>query len=162
MNNEQSLSGPVAQIHALVGWATDLAEKIPAPFFEIAMRVGIAMVFWQSARTKVEGFLTLKQSTFFLFQYEYALPIIPHDIAAYLATYAEHFFPVLIVLGFATRFGAAALLVMTLVIQIFVYPGAWATHLLWGAVLLYLLARGPGVLSVDHLIKQRLGKISGA
>ena len=113
------------------------------------------MVFWTSARTKVEGFLTLKPSTFFLFEYEYALPLIPHNIAAYMATYAEHFFPILIVLGFATRFGAAALLVMTLVIQIFVYPGAWALHLLWASILIYLMARGAGVVSIDHLIKQK-------
>ena len=98
----------------------------------------------------------MKPSTFFLFEYEYALPLIPHNIAAYMATYAEHFFPILIVLGFATRFGAAALLAMTLVIQIFVYPGAWSLHLLWASILIYLMARGAGVVSIDHLIKQKL------
>lgn len=146
--------GLIGQLQSLVGKLFGQADRIPTVAFDVAMRVGIAMVFWQSARTKVEGVLTLKQSTFFLFQYEYALPIVPHEIAAYMATYAEHFFPILIVFGFAARFGAAVLLMMTLVIQIFVYPGAWATHLLWASLLLYIVARGAGVLSVDHLIKR--------
>ncbi len=155
MSETQTAANPVGQVTALIEWTIGLFDRIPSFVYELAMRVSIAMVFWTSARTKVEGFLTLKPSTFFLFEYEYALPIIPHNIAAYLATYAEHFFPILIVLGFATRFGAAALLVMTLVIQIFVYPGAWSLHLLWAGVLLFLVARGPGVISVDHLVKQR-------
>ena len=157
MNSKQNVVGPVAHVQSLIGWLVGLAAKTPAPIYELAMRVSIALVFWQSARTKVEGILTLKQSTFFLFQYEYALPVIPHDIAAYMATYAEHFFPFLILFGFATRFGAAALLMMTLVIQVFVYPGAWPLHLMWASILLYLFARGPGVLSVDYLIKRRFG-----
>lgn len=156
MNAEQKISSPLMQVRSLIEWGIGVAEKLPAPIFELSMRVAIAVVFWQSARTKVEGVLTLKQSTFFLFQYEYALPVIPHDIAAYLATYSEHFFPVLIVLGLATRFAAAALLMMTLVIQVFVYPGAWSVHLMWASILLYLLAKGPGVLSLDHLIRRKV------
>lgn len=155
MSEIQSNASPTGQITSLIEWAISLFDRIPSYVFELAMRVSIAMVFWTSARTKVEGFLTLKPSTFFLFEYEYALPIIPHNVAAYMATYAEHFFPILVVLGLATRFSAAALLVMTLVIQVFVYPGAWSLHLLWAGVLLYMMARGPGVVSVDHLIKQR-------
>ncbi|MEQ9143386.1 MAG: DoxX family protein [Parvibaculaceae bacterium] len=156
MSDQPHVTGSsVSQVSDLVFYAIRFAERMPPFVFELAMRLGIAMVFWQSARTKVEGFLTLKQSTFFLFQYEYALPVIPHDLAAYMATYAEHFFPLLIVLGLGARFGAAALLVMTLVIQIFVYPGAWATHLLWASILLYIVARGPGLISIDHLIKRR-------
>ncbi len=155
MSEIQTKTGPIGQIVSLVEWAVRLFDLIPSFAYELAMRVSIALVFWTSARTKVEGVLTLKPSTFFLFEYEYALPLIPHNIAAYMATYAEHFFPILIVLGFATRFGAAALLGMTLVIQIFVYPGAWSLHLLWAGVLLYLVARGPGIVSIDHLIKQR-------
>lgn len=156
MSDQPFASGSiVAPVAGLVSWAIGLAERIPPYVFEVAMRLGIAMVFWQSARTKVEGILTLKQSTFFLFQYEYALPVVPHGLAAYMATYAEHFFPLLIVLGLGARVGAAALLIMTLVIQIFVYPGAWATHLLWASILLYIVARGPGIVSIDHLIKRR-------
>lgn len=155
MSDTQIIAGPVRQIASMVEWVIGLFDRIPSFVFELAMRVSIAMVFWTSARTKVEGFLTLKPSTFYLFEYEYALPLIPPNIAAYMATYAEHFFPVLIVLGFATRFGAAALLAMTLVIQIFVYPEAWSLHLLWASILIYLMARGAGVVSIDHLIKQK-------
>jgi putative oxidoreductase len=134
----------------------EIADMIPAAFYGLLMRLAVASVFFLSGRTKVDGFLTLKESTFFLFQYEYALPLIPYKLAAYMATYAEHFFPLLLVLGFATRLSAGALLVMTLVIQIFVYPGAWATHLLWASILTYLVARGAGALSLDHLIKKKM------
>lgn len=134
----------------------EIADMIPAAFYGLLMRLAVASVFFLSGRTKVDGFLTLKESTFFLFQYEYALPLIPYKLAAYMATYAEHFFPILLVLGFATRLSAGALLVMTLVIQIFVYPGAWATHLLWASILTYLVACGAGALSLDHLIKKKM------
>lgn len=76
-------------------------------------------------------------------------------MAAYAATVSEHLFPVLILLGFATRFSALALLGMTLTIQFFVYPDAYPTHGTWIAILLYLMARGPGTLSIDHLIARR-------
>jgi putative oxidoreductase len=91
----------------------------------------------------------------FLVREEYRLPIIDPQIAAHLAAAAEHLFPILLVFGLATRFAALALLVMTLVIQIFVYPGAWPTHGTWAACFLLLIARGPGVLSLDHLIARR-------
>ncbi len=155
MSEMRAVSGFPGQVKRLIGRVLVLADGIPAVAFDVAMRVSVAMVFWRSARTKVEDVLTLKQSTFFLFQYEYALPVVPYEIAAYMATYAEHFFPILIVLGFAARFSAAALLVMTLVIQVFVYPGAWAVHLLWASILIYIVARGAGVMSIDHLIKRR-------
>ncbi|MEN0106037.1 MAG: DoxX family protein, partial [Pseudomonas sp.] len=86
---------------------------------------------------------------------EYNLPLIPPEAAAYMATFCEHVFPVLILLGLATRFSALALLGMTLTIQLFVYPDAYPTHGTWAAVLLYLMARGPGVLSIDHLLARR-------
>jgi putative oxidoreductase len=117
----------------------------------LVARLGIASVFFLSGRTKVTGLLTLKPSTFQLFQYEYALPVLPTDLAAYLATYAEHLFPVLLVLGLATRPAAAALLGMTAVIEIFVYPGAWPTHLTWAALLLPLVVYGAGRWSLDEL-----------
>lgn len=118
-------------------------------------RIFIAATFWLSGRTKVDGLLSVNQSAFFLFEYEYDLPVIPPQLAAYLATYAEHLFPVLLIVGFASRLSAAALLLMTLVIQLFVYPGAWATHLLWASVLAFIVCRGPGALSVDHLLRRR-------
>ncbi len=114
-------------------------------------RVGIAAVFFLSGRTKVTGFMTLKPSTYELFRTEYALPLIPYDIAAHLATLAEHGFPVLLVLGLFSRFAAAGLLFMTLVIEIFVYPDAWPTHLIWGGLLLLILSRGAGRWSLDRL-----------
>lgn len=118
-------------------------------------RLFIATTFWLSGRTKVEEGLTLAQSAFFLFEYEYALPLIPPRLAAYLATYAEHLFPILLIVGLGARLSASALLVMTAVIQIFVYPGAWPTHLLWAAALAWIIFRGPGQLSVDHWIRSR-------
>lgn len=121
----------------------------------LVARLGIASVFFMSGRTKVEGFLTLTPSTFELFRTEYVLPLIPPHIAAYLATYAEHLFPLLLVLGLFTRGAALALLGMTLVIEIFVYPDAWPTHLSWAGLLLLLVARGGGAWSLDRLLRIR-------
>jgi putative oxidoreductase len=118
-------------------------------------RIFIATTFWLSGRTKVEGLLGVSDSAYFLFEYEYALPVLPPRLAAHLATYAEHLFPILLIVGLGSRLSAAALLVMTAAIQIFVYPGAWATHLLWAAALAFILCRGPGQLSVDHLLRRR-------
>ncbi len=146
---------PVKQIRDLVALGVFLTEKIPAFIYELAMRISIALVFWQSARTKVEGLITVKDSTFFLFQYEYALPLIPFEWAAYMATYAEHILPFFLLIGLGTRFAALGLLVMTLVIQIFVYPGAWPLHLLWAAILTYLVANGGGVLTLDRWVEKR-------
>ncbi|MFY1664049.1 DoxX family protein [Pseudomonas sp. Pseu.R1] len=115
-------------------------------------RLGIASVFFLSGRTKVEGLLTITPSTYELFRSEYALPLIPPAIAAHMAAYAEHLFPVLLVLGFATRLSALALFGMTLVIEIFVYPDAWPTHLTWAGLLLLLAGRGAGAWSVDRKI----------
>ncbi len=116
-------------------------------------RVGVAAVFFLSGRTKVTGFMTLKPSTYELFRTEYALPLIPYDIAAHLATLAEHTFPVLLVLGLFSRFAATGLLFMTLVIEIFVYPDAWPTHLIWGGLLLLVIARGAGRWSLDWVLR---------
>jgi putative oxidoreductase len=127
------------------------ANRIPLDLVALGLRVFPAMVFWQSGRTKVEGF-TIKDSTWFLFEHEYALPLIPPGVAAVLATAAEHLLPVLLILGLLTRFSALGLLAMTVVIQIFVYPGAWVTHGLWAAALLALMALGPGRWSLDHLL----------
>lgn len=118
----------------------------------LALRIFPAMVFWLSGRTKVEGLFTIKDSTWFLFKEEFALPVIPPDLAAVLATTAEHVLPALMILGLFTRFSALGLLIMTAVIQIFVYPDAWVTHGLWGAALLALIARGPGRLSLDAVL----------
>lgn len=125
--------------------------RIPEAPVALMLRVFPSLVFWQSGQTKVEGF-AIKDSTWFLFEQEYALPLIPSELAAVLATVAEHLLPVLLILGLLTRLSALGLLGMTAVIQIFVYPDAWMTHGLWAAPLLALAARGPGGWSLDSLI----------
>lgn len=147
-----------------------LLERIPHTFVAIVARFSIAAVFWNSGQTKVEGLAInfvsgefqlgwprLSDSAVALFKDEYKLPFIPPEFAAPIAAAAEHVFPLLILIGLATRFSALALLVMTLIIQVFVYPGAYAMHATWAAVLLFLMARGPGWLSVDRWLAGRQG-----
>lgn len=131
-----------------------LAEGYLPPALPLLLaRLAVAAVFFQSGRTKVDGLLTIKDSTYFLFSEEYQLPFIQPDLAAHLAIWAEHLFPVLLVLGFMTRLSALGLLGMTAVIQIFVYPDAWPTHLTWAALLITLVTFGPGGWSLDRLLK---------
>ncbi|TRW99598.1 DoxX family protein [Paracoccus sp. M683] len=129
-----------------------IAGQLPYDLVALPARLFPAAVFWQSGRTKVEGLFSISPSTYFLFREEYALPLIPPDLAARLAATAEHLFPVLLVLGLMTRLSALALLGMTAVIQIFVYPSAWVTHGLWAACLLILIAQGPGRIALDRLL----------
>ncbi len=130
-----------------------LTRLVPHDLLALADRIGIAAIFWLSGRTKVDGFLTLNDSAYELFRTEYKLPLIPPEIAAHLAAYAEFAFPILLVLGLFTRYAALALLGMTLVIQLFVYPDAWPLHLSWAGLLLYLVGRGGGRLSLDKLLR---------
>ena len=120
-----------------------------------ASRLGIASVFFYSGRTKVDGFFHVTDGAVALFRDEYRLPLVDPWLAAHAAAYAEHLFPLLLVLGLATRLSALALLGMTLVIEVFVYPDAWPTHLSWAAPLLLLAARGAGAWSADRLLKIR-------
>jgi putative oxidoreductase len=148
--------------------AITLLQKIPHSLIAFLGRFSIAATFWQSGQTKVEGFAIdlihghfelgmphLSESAVDLFRDEYALPLIPPEFAAHMAATAEHVFPVLLLIGLGTRYSALALLGMTLVIQTFVYPDAYPTHGVWAAVLLYLIARGPGIFSIDHLLSRR-------
>ena len=128
---------------------------LPDDLLWLVGRVGIASVFWLSGRTKVDGLIHISDSTYSLFAEEYALPLIPSDLAAHLATYSEHLFSILLVLGLFTRLSALAFLGMTLVIEIFVYPDAWSTHLSWAAILLVLIAKGGGRFSLDRRIGVR-------
>ena len=152
----------------LVGSLVRLFERIPNSLIALLARFSIAAVFWNSGQTKVQGLALnfvsgdfafgwprLSDSALALFQDEYKLPFVPPELAAPLAAFAEHLFPLLLLFGLAARFSALALLGMTLVIQIFVYPDAYATHGTWAALLLYLMARGPGVFSIDHLLARR-------
>ena len=128
-------------------------QVLPLSLLLLVQRLGIASVFFMSGRTKVDGLLMVNESAFELFRYEYALPLVPPEAAAYAATYSEHLFPLLLALGLFTRLSATALLVMTLVIQIFVYPDAWPTHLSWVGLLFPLIALGGGKLSLDRVLK---------
>lgn len=130
-----------------------ITSTVPESLIALLLRVGIAVPFFLSGRTKVDGLMTLSPSTEYLFAEEYRVPLLPPDLAAHLATYAEHLLPVLLVLGLLTRISALGLIAMTLVIQLFVVPTGWPTHLLWAGPLVYLLARGPGGWSLDRLLK---------
>jgi len=130
--------------------AGTLARLVGHDLLALAARCGIAGVFLQSGRTKVDGVLHVTDSAIYLFSEEYKLPLLSPELAAHLAAYAEHLFPLLLVLGLATRIAALALLGMTAVIEIFVYPDAWATHLTWAGLLLYLVGRGAGHFSLDR------------
>lgn len=134
-----------------------ISRLLPPDALLLVARLGIASVFFLSGRTKVEGFLTIKPSTYELFRSEYALPLISPELAAHLAAYSEHLFPILLVFGLLTRPAAAALLGMTTVIEIFVYPDAWPTHLSWAGLLLPLIAYGAGAWSFDGLLWRKPG-----
>ncbi len=132
--------------------ATIAARALPDELLLLVGRLAIGAVFFLSGRTKVEGVLTVTDSTVELFRSEYALPLANPVIAAHAAAYAEHLFPALIVFGLLTRPAAMGLLAMTAVIQVFVYPDAWPTHLTWAAILLWLIGRGAGRFSVDRAL----------
>ena len=143
------LRNPVAAFAATAEAVT------PDWLLPLVARLGVAAVFFQSGRTKVEGLLTITPGAYQLFEEDYRVPLLSPDFAAHLATYAEHLLPILLVIGLFTRLSAAGLLVMTIVIEVFVYPDAWPTHLSWTGLLLPLLARGGGSLSVDRVLKIR-------
>jgi putative oxidoreductase len=129
-----------------------IAGLVPDALLLLVARLGVASVFFLSGRTKVSGLFTIRPETYELFRSEYALPLIAPDIAAVVATSFEHLFPSLLVLGLATRLSALSLFGMTAVIEIFVYPDAWPTHLSWAGLLLPLIFRGGGDWSLDALI----------
>ncbi len=157
----------------LVNRTFDKLDGVPNGFIAIFARIGAAGVFWKSAMTKIafdtevgngiwEQFTNvlsfnwqIADSTFFLFQYEYDLPLLPYKLATILGTATELIAPVLLILGLASRFAAATLLVMVATIQFLVYPNLWLDHALWAAALLFILCRGPGLLSLDRLVGNR-------
>lgn len=133
----------------MIKWLTrarDRLQAVPYTALALPLRLAVATVFWNSAMTKLANWDTALS----LFFEEYKLPLLPPELAAYLAVSVELSMPVLLVLGLFTRAAAAILLGMTAVIEIFVYPLAWPTHLQWAAMLLVLLCRGPGWLSADQ------------
>ncbi len=146
-----SMLATAINIHNTV--ADRLGDLINGTLLALTARVAVASIFFLSGRTKVDGILTVNDSAYALFREEYKVPLLPPEFAAHMAAYAEHLFPILLVLGLFTRFSALSLLGMTAVIQIFVYPGAWATHLSWAALMLYLIAHGGGTLALDRMLK---------
>ena len=124
---------------------------IAGPFALLFLRLPVALTFWYSGRTKVEGWniFSLQASQPYLFEHEFGLPF--PVLSAHLTAIAEHVLPVLVILGLFTRLGALGMLVMTTVIQLFVFPDAWwNAHMWWAVVLFAVVALGPGPISVDH------------
>jgi putative oxidoreductase len=161
-----SAISPQAYLRNQLDATLRLYERIPLNVIAVIARFAIAATFWKSGQTKIDGFAIdlvsgqvqlgwprLADSAIFLFREEYHLPFAA--VMAPIAAFAEHLFPLLLLIGLATRFAATALLIMTLVIQLFVYPDAYATHGVWVGVLLYLMRLGPGLLSIDQLLVQR-------
>jgi putative oxidoreductase len=138
-------------IKALTDRSIALADTIPDSLISLIARLAVGGVFWRSGQTKIEGF-HIKDSTFFLFREEYMVPLLPPDFAAYLTTISENVLSILLIVGLASRLSAAWLLAMTTIIQIFVYPSGWPDHTLWATALLVVISRGPGVVSLDHLL----------
>ncbi len=126
----------------------------------VVVRIALAGVFWRSGRTKVDegSLLSVSENTLYQFADDpfNKVPLLPPETAAYLTTYAEHILPILLIFGLFTRLSALALLVMTMVIQIFIFPDAWwQVHILWVALALILIVRGGGGLSADALLSGR-------
>lgn len=144
---------PVAGFRVAWNWSADrLTRLISHGTLALASRLAVSSIFFLSGRSKVDGILTISDGAYALFRDEYKVPLLSPELAAHMAAYAEHFFPLLLVLGLFTRLSALALLGMTAVIQIFVYPDAWPTHLSWAALMLYLVGRGAGPVSLDRIL----------
>lgn len=166
MSEQTTSSENTGGLAGLVNSIIKIFQMIPYWFIAFVARFSIAAVFWNSGQTKVSNFSIdiisgtfkvgvpgLSDSAVDLFRDEYKMPL--PEITAPLAAFAEHLFPFLILIGLATRFSAFALLIMTLVIQIFVYPSAYPLHGTWAAIFLLLMAFGPGAFSLDHLVKKQ-------
>ncbi|MFT5083452.1 MAG: putative oxidoreductase [Lentisphaeria bacterium] len=144
-------------------YAKKVSDIVPEWLVALTIRASLFFVFWKSVQTKISGFSIGDQNfafwgvtdtTIAIFEYEYDLPLLPPEIAAYLATFGEFFLSIGLLLGFMTRLSALGLLLMTMVIQIFVYWDAWPIHILWAGGLLYLLKNGPSKISVDSILRQ--------
>ena len=123
-------------------------EAMPYSVLAVPLRFGLAWIFWSSAQVKLLNWDRAVQQ----FADEFQVPLLPPDVAASMTLAIEIACPILLVLGLFTRFAVLVLLAMTAVIQIFVFPEAWPTHMQWTAMILVLLCRGAGVFSVDHFL----------
>lgn len=138
-------------VHSLRRWLFTPISGRPEAIVQFITRVALAQIFWLSGQTKIASWST----TLMLFSEEYRVPVIPAGLAAYAATAFELACPILLVAGAFTRVALLPLLGMTIVIQIFVYPQSWPDHIVWLAMIGYLLVRGPGILSLDYLLLGR-------
>jgi putative oxidoreductase len=145
-------AGQTRRRFAVIGAVLSRLDAIPYALLAIPLRLAVATVFWNSGTTKLADW----DATLQLFTEEYQVPVLPPELAATIAASIELSTPVLLVLGLLTRPAAAVLLGMTAVIEIFVYPEAWPTHIQWAAMLLVLLCRGAGTYSIDWLIRRRM------
>lgn len=134
-----------------------VAEQVPLSVVQIMGRVALAALFWKAAQSKLASWPVTLQ----LFAFEYKVPLLPPELAAMAGTGVELIGAILLFLGLMTRFAALALLGLIATIQIFVYPGSWAEHLMWASLLLLLVIRGPGVVSLDHAIARAIGPAAG-
>ena len=137
-----------------IGWLGQF-DRVPYAVLALPLRLAVATVFWNSGMTKLADW----NATLSLFTDEYQVPLLPPELAANLAFAIEVTTPVLLVLGLLTRAAALVLLCMTTVIEIFVYPQAWPTHIQWAAMLLVLLCRGAGSFSLDHILERLSSRI---
>ncbi len=147
MSDTATLADRLASLLAWLG-------RFPLAILQLAFRFSIASVFWHSGMTKIANW----DITIALFRDEYMVPVLPPQLAATMAACVELSCPVLLVLGLATRLATLPMLGMTFVIEVFVYPEQWIEHLMWASILLFILTRGPGPLSVDRFIA---GAVSG-
>jgi putative oxidoreductase len=145
-DNASGNAGVIGALQRVIGWL----NGVPYSLLALPLRFAVATVFWNSGTTKLANW----DATLQLFEDDYKVPLLPPDIAAHMGATIELTTPVLLVLGFLTRPAALVLLGMTTIIEVFVYPQAWPTHIQWAAMLLVLLCRGPGSLSIDHLLQR--------
>lgn len=136
------MSKTIIGINCVVSqWLT----KFAAPVVDLAARIYVGLDFFRSGLTKIDSWDT----TLTLFEYEYAVPVLPVNVAAVMATAGELILPVLLFLGLFTRLGALGLFVMALVIELFVYPNT-AQHYYWMIILGFLATYGANKISLDH------------
>ena len=131
----------------VAGWL-DRLGRVPLAIHQLLFRLGVASVFLKAGMVKVSSW----ESTVALFRDEYRVPVFPPELAATMAATFELGCSALLIVGLATRLATLPLLGMIATIQLFVYPDAWSEHLVWGSILLFLLTRGPGSISLDQLI----------
>ncbi|TCN21249.1 DoxX family protein [Sinorhizobium americanum] len=144
-----SISKTIYRLHDTV---VALATALPLSIVQLASRAAIAEIFWQSAQTKLASWPVTLQ----LFAFEYRVPLLDPGLAALMATAAELSGAAMLALGLIARLASLMLLGVVATIQIFVYPDHWVEHLMWTSLLLLILSRGAGVISVDHLVARRI------